>query len=58
MEKLRWQAKAAGGMVLSCFGNHEIMNAIGDWRFVQYARRWHLTLITNDTPEDTFLLQK
>jgi hypothetical protein len=55
MEKLRWQAEAAGGMVLSCFGNHEIMNAIGDWR---YARRWRLALITHPTLVDTFLSQK
>ena len=55
MEKLRWQAEAAGGMVLSCFGNHEIMNAIGDWR---YVRRGRLALITDHTPVDTFLSQK
>ena len=55
MEKLRWQAEAAGGVVLSCFGNHEIMNAIGDWR---YARLWRLVLITDDCLTDTFLSQK
>ena len=58
MEKLRKQAIAAGGMVLSCFGNHEIMNAIGDWRSVRYTWHWRLALITNDTLEDTFLSQK
>lgn len=33
MDKLRGQAKAAGGQVLSCLGNHEWMNVIGDWRY-------------------------
>jgi hypothetical protein len=55
MEKLRWQAEAAGGMVLSCFGNHEVMNAIGDWR---YAWLWYLGLITNDARVDMFLSQR
>jgi len=34
MDKLRDQALAAGGMVLSHLGNHEWMNVIGDWRYV------------------------
>ncbi|OCH93056.1 Metallo-dependent phosphatase [Obba rivulosa] len=34
MDKLREQAHAAGGMVLSHLGNHEWMNVIGDWRYV------------------------
>ncbi|KAA1467613.1 Metallo-dependent phosphatase [Dentipellis sp. KUC8613] len=34
MEQLRAQAQAAGGLVLSHLGNHEWMNAIGDWRYV------------------------
>ncbi|TFY54257.1 hypothetical protein EVG20_g9782 [Dentipellis fragilis] len=32
MEQLRIQAQAADGLVLSHLGNHEWMNAIGDWR--------------------------
>lgn len=34
METLRAQAKATGGEVVSTLGNHEVMNAIGDWRSV------------------------
>ncbi|KAG7089466.1 hypothetical protein E1B28_011151 [Marasmius oreades] len=34
MDKLREQASAMGGVVLSHLGNHEWMNAIGDWRYV------------------------
>lgn len=34
MERLREQASAVGGTVLSHLGNHEWMNAIGDWRYV------------------------
>ncbi|KAF9446825.1 Metallo-dependent phosphatase [Macrolepiota fuliginosa MF-IS2] len=34
MDRLRGQASAVGGIVLSHLGNHEWMNAIGDWRYV------------------------
>ncbi|OJT11453.1 hypothetical protein TRAPUB_12005 [Trametes pubescens] len=34
MDKLREQAKATEGTVLTHLGNHEWMNAIGDWRYV------------------------
>jgi len=34
MELLREQAQHSGGEVLSHLGNHEWMNAIGDWRYV------------------------
>ncbi|KAH8814692.1 Metallo-dependent phosphatase-like protein [Flagelloscypha sp. PMI_526] len=34
MDKLRGQATQTGGIVLSHLGNHEWMNAIGDWRYV------------------------
>ncbi|EEB94583.1 hypothetical protein MPER_06582, partial [Moniliophthora perniciosa FA553] len=34
MDKLREQATATGGIVLTHLGNHEWMNAIGDWRYV------------------------
>ena len=35
MDKLRDQAHAVGGTVMSHLGNHEWMNAIGDWRYAQ-----------------------
>ncbi|KAG8877968.1 hypothetical protein FRB98_006424 [Tulasnella sp. 332] len=34
VESLRAEARAHGGDVLSHFGNHEMMNLVGDWRFV------------------------
>ncbi|KAF8656201.1 hypothetical protein AX16_002637 [Volvariella volvacea WC 439] len=34
MDRLREQAQAVGGRILSHLGNHEWMNAIGDWRYV------------------------
>ncbi|WWC68962.1 uncharacterized protein I206_102898 [Kwoniella pini CBS 10737] len=34
MQKLRGQAENQGGKVVSILGNHEVMNAIGDWRYV------------------------
>ncbi|KAJ3567473.1 hypothetical protein NP233_g6342 [Leucocoprinus birnbaumii] len=34
MDRLREQASAVGATVMSLLGNHEWMNAIGDWRYV------------------------
>ncbi|AAW45082.1 hypothetical protein CNBL2140 [Cryptococcus deneoformans B-3501A] len=34
MQSLRGQAASQGGKVVSILGNHEVMNAIGDWRYV------------------------
>ncbi|KDR76184.1 hypothetical protein GALMADRAFT_279371 [Galerina marginata CBS 339.88] len=36
MDRLRAQAAQAGGTVLSHLGNHEWMNAIGDWRYAPF----------------------
>ncbi|KAH7913548.1 Metallo-dependent phosphatase-like protein [Hygrophoropsis aurantiaca] len=33
-EELREQARDVGGILLTHLGNHEMMNAIGDWRYV------------------------
>ncbi|EJD39102.1 Metallo-dependent phosphatase [Auricularia subglabra TFB-10046 SS5] len=37
IEMLRRQALEVGGQVVSTHGNHEWMNAIGDWRYVSQA---------------------
>jgi hypothetical protein len=46
MERLREQARAKGGIFLSNLGNHEWMNAIGDWRY-RHRVSSLLSLITN-----------
>lgn len=34
MDRLRGEASRAGGAVVNLLGNHEYMNALGDWRYV------------------------
>lgn len=34
MDRLEDEAEAAGGRVISLMGNHEMMNLVGDWRYV------------------------
>lgn len=48
MDKLRDQAKAVGGTVLSHLGNHEWMNVIGDWR---YVNAWMIVFCPNKCEE-------
>ncbi|PWN52085.1 Metallo-dependent phosphatase [Violaceomyces palustris] len=33
-QKMRKESQAAGGRVVNLVGNHEVMNALGDWRYV------------------------
>lgn len=46
MDQLREQASAVGGTVLSHLGNHEWMNAIGDWRCAYSCFYRSLSLLT------------
>lgn len=34
LQRLRKEAQEQGGQVVSVLGNHEIMNMVGDWRYV------------------------
>ncbi|GAA5981379.1 hypothetical protein JCM5350_004386 [Sporobolomyces pararoseus] len=51
MQSLRSGAEKVGGKVVSLLGNHEIMNALGDWRYVNKDDIKHFEITDSLTRE-------
>lgn len=52
--KLQGQAKKAGGQVHVLLGNHEVLNLIGDWRYISLQEYQEFANDESDTTRDKY----